>query len=77
MRNIADVLGKIISIVPVEESALKYELHSLMQSIAYAAPEMNAAHWTVFQRIINDYLPPQEQCSDWQLQIANIFTGKE
>ncbi len=77
MRNIVDVVDQMLLLLPYDESAFRAELHSLRQSALYAAPETTRMWWAEFQRIINDYLPHPDECSDWQLHIGNIFMGKQ
>lgn len=76
MRNIYDVVDRMIPLIPKDEAALLGELHSLRQSALYAAPESARMWWSEFHRIINEYLPHPSECTDWQLNVGNIFMDK-
>ena len=77
MRNIVDVVDQMLRVLPADEAAFKGELVSLRSSALYAAPESARMWWSEFHRIINDYLPHPDKCTDWQLQIGMIFMDKQ
>lgn len=77
MRNIYDVVDRMIPLIPEDEGALLFELRSLRQSALYAAPESARMWWTEFHRVINEYLPPPgSQLTEWQTSVVNIFMDK-
>lgn len=76
MRNVYDVVERMIPLIPKNEDAFLFELRSLHQSALYAAPEAHHMWWSEFHRIINEYLPAPNDCTDWQLQVGDIFMDK-
>lgn len=78
MRNISDVVHRIVAEIPPEFEdgpALKLALGKVLNNAAYHAPELAASDWNQVAEILWRFLGPPD-CG-WKMNIATIFSGKE
>ena len=75
MRNLSEVINRILSEVPATEEDLIEQLKDVLNSLAYSAPENILMWWDETHCIIMDYVPdpPKEK---WQWIILSIFSTK-
>jgi hypothetical protein len=77
MRNIGEVIDKIIALIPPEETDFIHDLDGVMDSIRYSPPENIGMWWNELSRVIGDYLPPSlGECNDWQMKVGLTIMGK-
>jgi hypothetical protein len=75
-RQIFDVIGKMLVEIPDELPflSLKEQLKSVQKSSMYTAPECMGELWNLAGSLLNSHLP-QENLTEWQKNIASIFSN--
>lgn len=78
MRNLSDVIKRMIEVVPDSEY-FKEELLDILAGLAYHAPEDAANKWGNLSFQVADFIgdTPPQGLNDWQLALAKIFTNCE
>jgi hypothetical protein len=76
MRDITQVIDKIITVTPKDESAFIIELKALKESCMYTAPEDMTRRWDMLGNIFNHYIP-YPSTHEWHDIAIKIFTDKE
>lgn len=75
MRNISEVVKKILKEVPESEESLTHSLMSLESSIAFSAPELIPLRWQTLTEIINRTIPYPPR-KDWEVAVISVFIDK-
>ena len=74
MRNLSDVIEKMLKTIPTEAQTLRSRLGALQRTSQYAAPEEQSRLWRGAQQILTSEIgKPTEK---WQKEVANFFSGK-
>lgn len=73
MRNLSDVVDKMLEVIPTENESLISRVKAAKQSSLYASPEMQSVFWNeCFNALVSEIGEPVE---DWQKNVAAIFSG--
>lgn len=75
MRDILDVIDKMIKQVPDDNDSLKSKLDKIRVRASYHAPEDRLRDWNCLSFELNNMLPyPPE--TEWQKKIFRIMKGR-
>ena len=78
MRNLCEVIEKIIKEIPIEQEPVKANLRKVQQDLAYAAPETIRDWWFMTWEKLCSILPTEyEKCNYWQKEVADIWMDKK
>lgn len=92
MRDLSNLLSKIIEVIPESESSLKDVLNDNLESVRYAAPEMILYWFEIVQKNLYHYLFYRlDNCNSieevneyleannckWLKKVLQIWTGSE
>ena len=78
MRNIGDVIDKMLWVIPKSELNLRAGLEGIIDSVRYSPPENVQMWWQELTILINDNLPPSlEKCNNWQRHVALILMDRD
>lgn len=73
MRKLSDVIKKMkLASRSVE---LNNQLDSVLNSLMFAAPELEVTWWNRVAEILTDEIP--ELNEDWHYELAKVFSGKD
>lgn len=74
MRDITEVIDKMLEKIPSEEAELRASLESVKYKAAYTAPEMARRHWAdgaeILMRRFGEVLD-----LPWQEEVCDIWQG--
>lgn len=73
MRNLSDVVDKMLEVIPVENESLINQIKAARQSSLFAAPEMQSVFWNECASALISEIG--EPVVEWQKQVAAIFSG--
>lgn len=73
MRNLSDVVDKMLEVIPSEKESLRDQLKATKQSSLFAAPEIQSSFWNNCAGILNREIG--DPVEDWQKKVASIFSG--
>lgn len=84
MRNLVDVIDKMLPLIPDTEDILVSSLKSLQKSSACGAPEIQHIFWNEAYEVITDVLMfnPHDRLilnggDGWKKSVLGIFSDKE
>ena len=76
MRQIGDILDKILEVIPETSSSLKDQLKSILESSKFSPPESQHLWWTETARVLIEAFPPDAtDWAPWQTQVQKIYMG--
>jgi hypothetical protein len=75
-RNIADVIDRILDVVPTEMISLRVQLDALKESAIFTAPEAMGRRWSMLADILTDALPTTST-EAWQDKVGRIVRAEE
>lgn len=78
MRDLSEVITRMLAIIPVDELELRQALEEQKQSIDIAPPEMIFSWWnevgdTLYNYVFSEFYPE----IGWQDELERIWTGDE
>lgn len=75
MRNILEVLDKVVAVIPVSEKAVRQRLASVKNTAMYTPPECIVGVWRMAAAVLTSELPwpPKEE---WQKDVHAIFSDQ-
>jgi hypothetical protein len=76
-RQIDNVLGAILAIIPEEETTLIARLEDVLDSARYTPPDAMSVRWYGAAEVLEEHLGRISKHNDWQRQVFNIWLGKE
>ena len=76
MRNIGEVIDRMLAEIPASEETFIYDLNNVMGSVRYSAPEMIGMWWEELTIVANDHLPHPNDCAPWQTKVGMILMDK-
>lgn len=75
MRNIEEVITKIIDQIPEKDTDFRDKINDVLNSVAYTAPEIISHRWGNLSLTLMHHIPfPATE--DWEFQILHIFSEK-
>jgi len=74
MRDLAILLTQMIRNIPSQETRLLNSLNRVLDSLRYAAPEIQPEYWRRVQDILNEALIPAQEL--WKLQVLRQWRGQ-
>ena len=75
MRDLTNVINKIIEIVPKSEEDIVLTLEDIKGSISFSAPELMYMWWEETHDALIDCIS-ENPTEDWEYQAWSIFTTK-
>ena len=75
MRNLVEVLDRIIAIIPPEEAAAIAAIRAVQTSARCTAPEVAVDRWLQAAFVIATHLG--EPDTPWKQQVCRVFRGEE
>jgi hypothetical protein len=73
MRNLYEVIEKMIEIIPEENNSLISQLKDIQASVSFAAPELRSFWWNECANTLNSNIV--DITEDWQIKLGSIFSG--
>ena len=73
MRNLPDVIRKIINVIPATETSAIAVLKDTQSSAMYAPPELESFWWDMCAERLSDELGEPDEL--WKKEVATIFSG--
>ena len=78
MRNLYDVIRKILEVIPETEIKLIIDLRKVRNSLLYSAPELQHMWWNETYNILCDEVFNEDfNEDDWHGKVRRIFVGEE
>ena len=75
MRELVEVINRMIFVIPAEESELISALMSVRSSAQFSAPESMGFHWDAGANVLARFIPKVER--DWQQKVSDIWMDRE
>ncbi len=77
-RDPADVITRILALVPDTFASMRIQLDSIARDSRYLPPEYKQPAWLRLRDVLTEHLPRDPSTGpDWVQRIANIVQGKE
>lgn len=77
IRDLPEVIGRLLAIIPAEETEFRSKLQWVAERAIYTAPEIMRQRWHDAQLVISHSLPPLAHLSDWQRKVVAIWMNHE
>jgi hypothetical protein len=76
-RNVVEVIRKLLTVIPEEETDLSNALEEYKKSLWNQAPEMlkDSYNWTPLQQILQTYITDLD--TPWKEYVVKIFNDQE
>ena len=74
MRNLPDVIDKMLEVIPLENNSLIGGLESIQSSALFAAPEIQSFWWQECASFLNRSI--SEMSEDLKIKLEHIFMGE-
>jgi len=75
MRNLYNVIAKMLRVIPQEETSLIGSLIKIQTLLEYSAPETQTFWWNECADLLNMEVPNISEF--WQKKLSEIFAGKK
>lgn len=77
-RNLGEVLGRLLDVIPERERDFRAGLDSVVESMRYCPPEAMVTMWRKANVVFNYHVPPQPaKLSDWQRRAVSVWMGED
>jgi len=74
MRNLRNVINKILIYIPKDQDLLLEGIKNIQSSVEFSAPEMMQLHWQRVAEILKDEFPEKlEDMTKWQREVIAIW----
>lgn len=76
MRNVVEIVKKMLEHIPAEEEIGIRELNKVIESAPYTAPECVMQLWVMLAEKINFVISQPPVCKDWEIKVLALFLDK-
>lgn len=76
MRDLKDVINRVLGCIPGDQKEIRQRFKTLKSDIFYTAPEMMYQKWIVGSEILFDYLGPEMPTDGWQKEVVDVWMDK-
>ena len=75
MRNLDQVISRMLTHIPTSEEGLRTELRSIGESFLYSSPEMVPHWWQKGAKALAEHFGEEQPKDGWPAEVVGVWMG--